>query len=276
MPQFDPFHRSPDHPSGTGLPNTGNPQQPRPASPAPAAPASKPENAPQNEPEKKPEAESKPEIKSEESKADKPAPKKKSHHRNPNNPPRRNNRSRRGGANRGGARRNPFDAGVPWDIFDDVVKARVAIDDLKDYDQKLFFHAFGFSKPDEEHRPTDVLRAYLPERQSHHRALTYAAGLMEDVWGGKLDDLMTVVATGQKFAELSDDERSGVVTFVNGLFHDKLDKPAVDASEKDSLSIFTQMVQSMTQLRHSDEAHTDYLRGVLATFRTIDSLLAED
>ncbi|MEA5660089.1 MAG: hypothetical protein R5N75_08290 [Cutibacterium granulosum] len=271
MPQFDPFHRNPDHPAGAGLSNTGNPQQPRPASSAPAAPASKPENAPQNEPGKKPEAESK----SEESKADKPAPKKKSHHRNPNNPPRRNNRSRRGGANRG-ARRNPFDAGVPWDIFDDVVKARVAIDDLKDYDQKLFFHAFGFSKPDEEHRPTDVLRAYLPERQSHHKALTYAAGLMEDVWGGKLDDLMTVVTTGQKFAELSDDERSGVVTFVNGLFHDKLDKPAVDASEKDSLSIFTQMVQSMTQLRHSDEAHTDYLRGVLATFRTIDSLLAED
>lgn len=264
MPQFDPFHRNPDHPAGTGLPGTGNPQ-PRPANPTPAP---KPEAAPQTEPEKKPEG------KPEESTTDKPAPKKKSHHRNPNNPPRRGNRSRRGGANRGG--KNPFDAGVPWDIFDNVVKARVAIDGLKDYDGKLFFHAFGFPKPDEEHRPTDVLRVYLPERQSHHKALTYAAGLMEDVWDGKLDDLMTVVATGQKFAELSDDERSGVVTFVNGLFHDKLDKPAVDASEKDSLSIFTQMVQSMTQLRHSDEAHTDYLRGVLATFRTIDSLLAED
>lgn len=273
MPQFDPFHRNPDHLAGTGLPNAGSPQQPRPASPTPTTPAPKPETTPQTTPEKKPETA---EAKAEEVKADKPAPKKKSHHRNPNNPPRRNNRSRRGGANRGGGRRNPFDAGVPWDIFDDVVKARVAIDDLKDYDSTLFFHAFGFPKPDEEHQPTDVLRAYLPERQSHHKALTYAAGLMEDVWDGKLDDLMTVVATGQKFAELSDDERGGVVTFVNGLFHDKLDKPAVDTSEKDSLSIFTQMVQSMTQLRHSDEAHTDYLRGVLATFRTIDSLLAED
>lgn len=273
MPQFDPFHRSPDHPAGTGLPGAGSPQQPRPASPAPAAPAPKPEATPQTTPEKKPETA---EAKAEEAKADKPAPKKKSHHRNPNNPPRRNNRSRRGGANRGGGRRNPFDTGVPWDIFDDVVKARVAIDGLKDYDGKLFFHAFGFPKPDGEHRPTDVLRAYLPERQSHHKALTYAAGLMEDVWDGKLDDLMTVVSTGQKFAELSDDERGGVVTFVNGLFHDKLDKPAVDTSEKDSLSIFTQMVQSMTQLRHSDEAHTDYLRGVLSTFRDIDSLLVED
>ena len=272
MPQFDPFHRNPDHPAGTGLPGAGNPQ-PRPASPAPApkpepTPAPKSEATPQTEPGKK--SENKPE----ESTTDKPAPKKKSHHRNPNNPPRRGSRSRRGGANRGG--KNPFDAGVPWDIFDNVVKARVAIDGLKDYDGKLFFHAFGFPKPDEEHRPTDVLRAYLPERQSHHKALTYAASLMEDVWGGKLDDLMTVVSTGQKFAELSDDERGGVVTFVNGVFHDKLDKPAVDASEKDSLSIFTQMVQSMTQLRHSDEAHTDYLRGVLSTFRDIDSLLVED
>lgn len=264
MPQFDPFHRNPDHLAGTGLPGAGNPQ-PRPASPAPAP---KPEATPRTEPEKKPE------NKPEESTTDKPAPKKKSHHRNPNNPPRRGNRSRRGGANRGG--KNPFDAGVPWDIFDNVVKARVAIDGLEDYDGKLFFHAFGFPKPDEEHRPTDVLRAYLPERQSHHKALTYAAGLMEDVWDGKLDNLMTVVSTGQKFAELSNDERGGVVTFVNGLFHDKLDKPAVDTSEKDSLSIFTQMVQSMTQLRHSDEAHTDYLRGVLSTFRDIDSLLVED